>query len=103
MTWENILKARLKIIGSVVRQTISNHLEETGRKDVYEFEEIIELFPKYLEISGQGTSPKLKRSFESLVMRYVPEGYVQLRQISGPASIDWSGGITGWRKKGEVK
>tara|TARA_R110002020_G_scaffold97100_5_gene231939 strand:- start:790 stop:1101 length:312 start_codon:yes stop_codon:yes gene_type:complete len=103
MTWENILKARLKIIGSVVRQTISNHLEETGRKEVYEFEEIIELFPKYLEISGQRTSPKLKRSFESLVMRYVPEGYVQLRQIGGPASLDWNGVITGWRKKGEVK
>ena len=36
-------------------------------------------------------------------MRYVPEGYVQLRQIGGPASLDWNGVITGWRKKGEVK
>ena len=103
MTWENILKARLKIIGSVVRQTISNHLEETGRKDVYEFEEIIKLFPKYIEITEQKPTPNLKGKFELMVMRYIPEGYGKLRQIGGPASLDWNGVITGWRKKGEVK
>jgi len=96
MSWENVLKRGAKLIGSAVRQVISNHLEETGRKDVYEFEEIVELFPKYVEITGQRAAANLKYKFEESVMRYIPEGYVQLREISG-----WTGGISGWMKKGE--
>ena len=108
MSWENILKRGPKLIGSAVRQTISNHLEETGRKDVYEFEEIIELYPKYMEITGQRTSSPLKRKFEEAVMRYIPEGYGKLRAMRTdkqgyaiPSSI--LSAITGWEKLGEAK
>tara|TARA_R110000803_G_scaffold21485_1_gene54147 strand:+ start:2041 stop:2367 length:327 start_codon:yes stop_codon:yes gene_type:complete len=106
MSWKNILKARSKaskIIGSALRQTISNHLEETGRKDVYEFEEIISLFPKYIEISEQDNRTALKMKFEETVMKYIPEGYGKLRELHTdkqgyaiPSSINTA--ITGWQK-----
>jgi len=107
MSWQDILKGKaMKIIGSAVRQAISNHLEETGRKDVYEFEEIIELFPKYIEITEQKPSTNLKGKFELMVMRYIPEGYGKLKELltdkkgyAIPSSIDSA--ITGWKKIGE--
>ena len=109
MSWENILKrgrSSLKLIGSAVRQTISNHLEETGRKDVYEFEEIVELYPKYLEISGQRAMPKLTIKFKEMVMKYVPEGYGKLSELltdkqgyAIPSSINSA--VTAWKKLGE--
>lgn len=106
MSWQNILKRGSKLIGSAVRQMISNHLEETGRKDVYEFEEISALFPKYLEITGQREGRNLKNKFELMVMRYIPEGYGKLKELvtdkrgyAIPSSIDSA--ITGWKKIGE--
>jgi len=109
MSWQDILKVHpmsLKVIGSAIRQAISNHLEETGRKDVYEFEEIIKLFPKYLEITGQKSKARLKNKFEKMVMRYIPEGYGKLKELltdkkgyAIPSSIESA--ITGWKKIGE--
>tara|TARA_R110000803_G_scaffold7765_9_gene25024 strand:- start:264 stop:587 length:324 start_codon:yes stop_codon:yes gene_type:complete len=104
MSWQDILKGkRMKLIGSALRQTISNHLEETGRKDVYEFEEIISLFPKYIEITEQPPTSNLKGKFEQFVMRYIPDGYGKLKELltdkqgyAIPSSIQSA--ITGWEK-----
>lgn len=106
MNWKNILKAKSKankVVGSAVRQAISNHLEETNRKDVYEFEEIISLFLKYIEITGQKNSKVLKGKFEESVMKYIPEGYGKLRELhtdkQGYAtSSSINSAITGWQK-----
>ena len=108
VSWQNILKRGGKLIGSAVRQTISNHLEETNRKEVYQFEEIISLFPKYTEITGQPKRTPLKKKFEGAVMRYVPEGYKKLKELrtdkQGYAiSSSIQSAVTGWKKIGEAK
>ena len=107
MGWFDILKAKPKankVIGSSVRQAIANYLEETGRKNIYTVEEIISLFPKYIEITGQQSRTALKKKFEELVMRYTPEGYGKLREMyrnkdgTYNQALNINAAITGWEK-----
>jgi hypothetical protein len=73
-----IMKAK-RLNSEVIRTTIAEYLEETGHRDYYFREELMEEIPKRYMEKRNSTKPSIVRQkLGTYVMRHIPKGYKKL-------------------------